>query len=249
MKRISITQAMASTLMVSMLGAQTATSTSDWDWKRSHPTGLTQGGPLGIFGWIGWTRDGVNDRAGILKLFTPNEQDWGGDYLDAPKALDRMHRMETPGYSFEYITLSGQSLPSGFRVLNMGNNSGALYCYLDHYEPGRGFRIYRNGILIHEEFFNPEPLPPRIEMKELGSNQVEWWIQRDSKILWYQVRVSWDEGHTWIARGLNEDHVVLTLEDSRRKPGILPLIEFQIAQGFVITTKRYVVGKGFVGVN
>jgi hypothetical protein len=245
MKRMNIKMGLVSVMAISTLGAQAVTSTSDWEWKRSHPSGLAQGGPMGIQGGVGWNHDGSRGVGGVERLFTPNEQSWGEDYLDAPKALARMQHIENKGFEFEYITMSGQSIRSGCRVVNTGTSSGPLYWFLDHYEPGKGYRIFRNGILIHQEFFDPQPVPPRIDFKETGPDQVEWWIQRTPKLENYQVRVSWDGGESWLSRGFKDNHVVLALEEPRRKPGVQPWIEFQIAQGFVVTTNRYVMGKGF----
>jgi hypothetical protein len=151
-------------------------------------------------------------------------------------------------FEFEYITLSGQSLRVGCQKVGL-QNSGAFHVFLDHYEPGKGYRIFRNGILIHQEFFDPQPVTPRIDMKESGPDQVEWWIQRSPKFEGYQVRVSWDGGDSWFSSGFKDNHIVLNLEESRRKPGVQPWIELQIAQGFVVTTKRYVMGTGFVPTN
>lgn len=243
MKRMICTAGWAVLLASAPLWGQTTASTSGWD--RSHPTNLAAGGPAYIFGSMSWKEDGSSGTGQFNFIGTPGERIWGEDYMDAPKALARTRKIATPGFEFEYITVSGQPVRVGCRKVGV-QNWGAFHVFLDRYEPGKGYRIFRNGILLHQEFFDPQPLPPRIDLKESGPDQVEWWIQRSPKFEGYQVRVSWDGGDSWFSSGFEDNHVLLNLEESRRKPGIQPWIELQIAQGFVVTTKRYVVGKGFV---
>lgn len=233
-------------LASSPLWGQTIASTSGWD--RSYSKNFADGGPVYVFGNMSWKEDGSSGSGQCISIGTPGEHMWNEDYLDAPKAMARMRKGESPGFEFEYITFSGQSLRMGCRKVGV-NNWGAFHVFMDHYEPGKGYKIYRKGILLFQEFFDPQPVPPQVEVKETGPNQVEWQVQRSPKLESYQVRISWDEGGSWFSGGFKDNHVVLNMEESQRKLGIQPWIEFQIAQGFVVTAKKYVMGKGFTSIN
>lgn len=250
MKRIISMAGWVAIIAAVPLWSQTTASTSGWE--RSHPKNLTEGGPAYILGSISWKENGGGGGTGQCRnILTPDEQIWGEDFADAHKALARMRRIETmqphADFEFDYVMISGQSLRVGCRKVGV-QNWGAFHVFLDRYEPGKGYRIFRNGTLIHEEFFDPHPTQPRIDFKEINPDRVEWKIQRAPKFEMYHVRVSWDGGETWFVSGFKDNHVVLNLEESRRKPGVQPWIDFQIAQGFVVTTHRYVIGKGLVSV-